>query len=239
MKDTLKKLAPADSSVGKFLRFFLVRLPTVVRSRIDKKRSERELNRFCENTKSVFFVQIGANDGATYDPVFERVRKFGWQGLLVEPIPDVFKKLVENYSAHPGLIFENCAVSDQEELRNFYTIPGHSKLSSFLPEVVEKATQWLGLPKEVIQNFKVQCLPPSRLFEKHRISRIDLLLIDTEGFDYEILKRIDLNRFQPQIIMYEEAHLQPKDRKACRSMLQNNGYRLFCYWGDVMGVKLQ
>ena len=35
------------------------------------------------------------------------------------------------------------------------------------------------------------------------IESIDLLLIDTEGYDYQILMSIDFNKFKPKIIRFE------------------------------------
>lgn len=39
------------------------------------------------------FVQIGANDGTGDDPVQRHVFEDGWVGVLVEPLPDMFKRL--------------------------------------------------------------------------------------------------------------------------------------------------
>ena len=47
--------------------------------------------------KDFFFVQIGANDGFKADPIYLYVRKYGWKGILVEPVSYIFEKLKENY----------------------------------------------------------------------------------------------------------------------------------------------
>jgi hypothetical protein len=43
----------------------------------------------------------------------------------------------------------------------------------------------------------------SQLLQDYEITEIDLLLIDTEGYDYEILMGIDLNNLRPRIIRFE------------------------------------
>ncbi|HET6992529.1 MAG TPA: hypothetical protein VFJ43_14445, partial [Bacteroidia bacterium] len=56
------------------------------------------------------FVQIGSNDGKKNDPLHSYIRKNGWKGILVEPDPANFKKLVSYYSQVNGLIFENLGI---------------------------------------------------------------------------------------------------------------------------------
>ena len=41
---------------------------------------------------------------------------------------------------------------------------------------------------------------------KHRVSRVDLLQVDCEGYEYEILKMFDLQRFNPSLVNYESVH---------------------------------
>ena len=41
--------------------------------------------------------------------------------------------------------------------------------------------------------------------------------IDTEGYDLEVLRLIDLARWQPSLVMYEHMHLDDEGRAAARS----------------------
>ncbi|MDP2593822.1 MAG: hypothetical protein Q8P36_00575 [bacterium] len=52
---------------------------------------------FSRVSKDFFFVQIGAHDGVHGDPIHEYVVKYNLAGVVVEPQPDVFKKLLETY----------------------------------------------------------------------------------------------------------------------------------------------
>src|SRR4051812_3099016 len=61
-------------------------LPTVT------KRIQRELAKRDE----VFFVQIGSNDGKRNDPIHDlAIGNESWNGLFVEPVPQLFEKLKE------------------------------------------------------------------------------------------------------------------------------------------------
>jgi hypothetical protein len=52
-----------------------------------------------------FFVQIGANNGVTDDPIRQFLIKYHWHGVLVEPQPRVFQQLLKNYEPEEQLVF--------------------------------------------------------------------------------------------------------------------------------------
>ncbi len=45
---------------------------------------------------------------------------------------------------------------------------------------------------------------------KYKIKRIDLLQIDTERYDYDIIKQIDFSLIKPRMICYETHNLTGK-----------------------------
>jgi hypothetical protein len=61
----------------------------------------------------VGFVQVGAFDGRTNDPIHDLVRRHGWRGVLVEPQPEPFARLRETYAGVDGLVLVNAAVAEQ------------------------------------------------------------------------------------------------------------------------------
>jgi len=65
---------------------------------------------FSRRTQNFFFIQIGAHDGRKDDPIYELVQRNRWSGILVEPQPDVFQRLKENYAGFSGLAFEQAAI---------------------------------------------------------------------------------------------------------------------------------
>lgn len=74
-----------------------------------------------------FFVNIGANDGVVADPIYPFIHKYGWRGIAVEPVPYVFEQLRQNYDGLEGVILENAAVSDRQEVL-FYIEQGSGSL---------------------------------------------------------------------------------------------------------------
>jgi hypothetical protein len=50
-----------------------------------------------------FFVEVGAMDGIAHDALHKHIiSNPDWTGVLVEPLPDMFKKLRNNYKDYPG-----------------------------------------------------------------------------------------------------------------------------------------
>jgi hypothetical protein len=61
-----------------------------------------------------------------------------------------------------------------------------------------------------------------------------VLVIDTEGFDYQIIRQVDFKRIHPDIIVYEHKHLSRQDALACRQLLQKQGYALEKHLGNTL-----
>ena len=62
------------------------------------------------------------------------------------------------------------------------------------------------------------------------VSGLQVLVIDTEGFDYEVLKQIPFERLRPAVVLWERKHLYARKHLAADWM------RRHCYavkWFDV------
>lgn len=178
-----------------------------------------------------FFVQIGAADGIAGDPLRPFILKYHWKGIFVEPVTQLFHRLIDHYREKDGFIFENVAISEREEVRDFYRIENKEELpywcqglGSFFPEAVLKHTKKIPNLKDYLIVEKVHCIPLRNLFKKHHVTRIDLLQTDTEGYDSEILKQVDFGLLRPKIIRYESRHLTEEAQKDCLRLLRQHGY---------------
>jgi len=60
----------------------------------------------------------------------------------------------------------------------------------------------------VSRKSKVNTATFDQLTEKYNFSEINFLCIDTEGFDYEVLKFFNFEKFQPEVILYESKTLE-------------------------------
>lgn len=189
-----------------------------------------------------FFIQIGANDGDMRDHLRGFILRHGWRGILVEPVPAYCARLRANYRGHPGLVIEELAIAASEERRELFRIrdevphlPDWCRgLASFHLEVVRKHRFVVPDLDAYIVREEVRCLPLERLLEKHRVERLDLLSVDTEGHDYEVIKQIDFGTLRPGIVLYEHRHLKRPDRADCERLLRAHGYRLASRLGNTL-----
>ncbi|MFZ5630202.1 MAG: FkbM family methyltransferase [Spirochaetota bacterium] len=187
------------------------------------------LRNFAQKRRNVFFVQIGSNDGMTGDPLHSLIRNHEWRGLLVEPLPEIFADLQANYSGAPGLAFENSVISAKSGKTPLYTLQdfnGHncSQVSSLVFEVISKQKEHMPDFADRFTLRYVNSMTMNELLAKHAIENIDLLHIDAEGYDAEILRMLDFDRFQPSAILFESEHLSSDTYRKCLTMLKQNGY---------------
>lgn len=195
------------------------------------------------HTPDFFFMQIGASDGRSSDPIHDLVKRYHWRGLLVEPQPIAYHQLLETYRDEPQLCFENVAVGYRDGTETLYAVKREGtrfpywyyQIASLQQETVLGALHhWKYVQKDAIpgrvEDLIEELSLPSRtvtsLLDQHQIEKIDLLVIDTMGFDFEILKMFPFDRLKPAIIHFEHNHLSSIDKAACLSYLAELGYSL-------------
>jgi FkbM family methyltransferase len=193
------------------------------------------------NPSDIFFVQIGAHDGLHLDPVRPYVKKYHWKGLLVEPQPAIYQQLVANYADEPQLVFENSAIAQQDGVASLFTfkqdgiLPGHTTM---LASFHRNALVYNGHDyKGEIEELKVPTLSFDSLLAKHGVTDFDFLQIDTEGFDYEIIRMLEASSARPAVIHFESAFLNPVFQFKCGEALHRMGYRALTIGIDTVAYR--
>lgn len=185
-----------------------------------------------------FFVQVGANDGAMMDPLRKQVLSSRWRGLVIEPVPQLFAQLERNYAAAAGRVRAvNLAIATQDGELPFYHLadrPGLPSLpdwvaglGSFRRDVVLKHADRIPQLERYLSEIQVPAVTWRTLCQRHGVERIDVLVTDTEGYDFEIIRQVDFTRHRPLLLIYEHHHFDDDTRKACHALLHANGYTLF------------
>jgi FkbM family methyltransferase len=183
--------------------------------------------------QDVFMVQIGSNDGKTYDPLYPLLmRNPTWGALLVEPVPFLFQRLRETYGPASRFRFANVAVGESDGHRPLYYLdPAARSTLSDLPPWYEQIgsfdrahiTKHFGAKYDAfLVELQVPVFSLGRLLEHHQVGRMDLLHIDAEGHDWRVLRQLDLKRHRPEVILFEHCHLADETRAAARTFLAND-----------------
>jgi FkbM family methyltransferase len=200
------------------------------------------------------FVEIGSNDGSQHDHLRAYILDREWTGVMVEPVPYVFERLRRNYEGIDRVALENVAIGERDgELPFHYledaseverrVLPGwYDGIGSFSREAVLSHARHIPDLERRLVSRPVPTLTFESLCERHGIGRLDLLLVDTEGYDWQILQQLDLARRRPQLLVYEHYHLGPAEQEECAEHLRAHGYGIlaegfdtFCLADEVGG----
>ena len=179
---------------------------------------------------------IGANDGPSTDPIFPLMQEHPeWRGTFVEPVPYLFAKLKKNYAGKAHCTFVNAAVSTAAGALKFHYVSPQARLDhpefptwveqlgTFDKKIITDALD--GRLEPYIAEAEVEAVTLRELLARAQITAIDVLLIDTEGHDWKILQQLDLQQFQPGVILFEYCFLSPEDRAAACRFLEG-AYRI-------------
>jgi len=165
------------------------------------------------------FVDVGARDGLKRSNTYILEKDPGWNGICIEPHPELFKMLIKNRQA-TNL---NVAVADVDEggetleFAMFKERPfGHSGLV----EIDYKNLDDLKDHEHEI--IKVKCLPLKKILRDNRISRVDVLDIDVEGAEASVIRSIDFTECHFNLISIEGT--KPEIEK----ILFAKGFRILC-----------
>lgn len=206
----------------------------------------RTLDALCMDRSPVTFVQVGSNDGIVADPLREFIVRGDFRGVLVEPVPYLFERLVQTYREAPGISLENVAVAMENGERDFYYLrpsddptlpPWYDKLGSFQREVILRNLDVIPSIPELLVSIRVKCQTLKHICERHSMARPDLIHIDAEGYDFEIIKSIDFSTIGPTVLLYEHKHLGIRGRLECRAYLSRQGYDTLEVGDDTLCVR--
>ena len=195
------------------------------------------------SSHDISFVQIGANDGVKNDPINEFILKNNWKGILVEPMPLFYEKLLKNYSNQINLKFENVGIADKSGDLDFYYLPAKFNEPDWIQQIGTFSLDSIKLNLEgfdhllsEITSKKIKVITIDELVKKHSVTNLDLVVIDAEGFEYKILSNINKLGFLPTYIFFEWGSMTKEDFNNCVKLLASSGYKLFQSGGDILAM---
>jgi FkbM family methyltransferase len=212
------------------------------RDRVRRRQLERRLagprllSAFAEIHPAAHFVEVGSNDGEQHDHLRPYILERAWRGIMVEPVPYVFERLQRNYEGIDRVKLENAAIADRDGTQSFYYLVAatpvererlpdwYDGIGSFSREALTShATHIPDIEQRIVQA-DVDAITFDTLCRRNAMESVDLLLIDTEGYDAQILGAIDLGRWAPTLIVYEHYHLTADARATCAARIRACGY---------------
>jgi len=187
--------------------------------------------RMFESRPEFTFIQVGAFDGITRDPLRKYIDKCGWSGVLVEPQARAASRLRELYRGNNRVVIIQAALDRESGSRTLFTVESEAApawtggLASFQSESIVKHSNLVHGLEAMLREETVNCIPFENVLDHLPSEQLDLLQIDAEGADADILSLFPFSRVRPAIIHWEIKHLSKIQREDCLDRLAVFGYR--------------
>ena len=137
--------------------------------------------------------------------------------LLVEPVPHNISAINENLKEFKNIHLEPVAVSSVRETKDFFFVKSTSinklkkhwasGIGSFNKNhLLNHRTKRFLIEEDDIDKIPIKTVKFEDLIDKYSITEIDKILIDIEGYEYEILRDMDLKKVRINSILFEYKH---------------------------------
>ena len=146
-----------------------------------------------------FYIDVGAHNPFRFSNTAFFYRR-GWSGINIEPTPDLIPAFHRHRRRDINL---NIAISNSNEHLTFYMFdePALNSFDAQISEFRDQTTRYKIIDKVKVQTYKLAEVLDKNLEVNQRI---DFLTIDAEGFDFEILKSNNWDKYRPQYILVEQ-----------------------------------
>ena len=137
--------------------------------------------------------------------------------LLVEPVPHNISAINENLKEFKNIHLEPVAVASVRDTKDFFFVKATSinklkkhwasGIGSFNKNhLLNHRTKRFLIEEDDIDKIPIKTVKFEDLIEKYSITEIDKILIDIEGYEYEILRDMDLKKVRINSILFEYKH---------------------------------
>ncbi len=168
-------------------------------------------------------VDVGAHDGITFSNSYNFINK-GWNAICIEANPFIYKKLKSNLKNFELVKTLNLACSNYNGKSELFI--GQDGDKGLLSTLCKDNNSWFNYARS---NKKI-LVPVSTLekvLDRNNIpSDFSILLVDTEGMDFEVLKGLNFKKYSPRIIVTEEYKHNIKKHNKKYQLLKSNNYKL-------------
>lgn len=192
-------------------------------------------------------VKIGANDGYLDDPTAQYLsRRPNVRCVFVEPVPHLLARAQQRWGIDPRFTYVQAAINDGHPAEFHYVDAAAKQQLSDLridPDLIGSFDRQHILKHPdgerlapFIRTLRVEGMSLESLFQSTKLTRLDILHVDAEGWDWRILSQLDLNRWQPAYILFEHIHLTAEERAEARSRL-SPGYGFEAFGTDWLWTR--
>lgn len=130
--------------------------------------------------RNLVFIDVGANKGDYIKLILDNNKDNSNQILAFEPGSEIFNYLQSRYDQQ-NIHLYNAACGEKTEVRYFYSDGNGGEFSSLYQSAITNSMKKNN-------RTKVRVVKLDDIISKHKLKKIHLLKIDTEGSEFEVLK---------------------------------------------------
>tara|TARA_B100001057_G_C22637263_1_gene866758 strand:+ start:218 stop:856 length:639 start_codon:yes stop_codon:yes gene_type:complete len=144
------------------------------------------------NYENGFFIECGANDGVDQSNTWYFEKNLNWSGILIEPLNKQFCELKKNRSKKNK--FFNLGLCSSENENTLFIEDDDLKSKSCIED-----------NKKIKSNIKsVNSITLTRILDEISAPNlIDFFSLDVEGFEYQVIKGINFNKYNFKYFLIE------------------------------------
>jgi FkbM family methyltransferase len=173
---------------------------------------DKKLDNLFQHKEGGFFIELGANDGLSQSNTAMLEFERNWNGILIEPSLSSHILCKKN---RPNSISLNYACVSNEFTEDFILGDFNGGLMASVGGLrVNNQSHVIQVPAITLEKIIDQHAPDKQ---------IDLLSLDTEGYELNILKGLNLNKYRPSCMLIE---VYTKDYDELVKYLGDNNYSL-------------
>lgn len=215
------------------------------------------INEYSCSHRDVRFLQVGANDGITWDPFHYFIRRDAWHGVVIEPQREVFEhRLSRTYGDAPGIRLLNVAVDVTDGSRPLYryafsasrwatglaSFDRAALIANFDSDYIQDNIRREGLtvsrdPDVYLTAEPVPCVSFASLIDSLKLERLDFLITDVEGHDVQIIDTFPLDVLRPANIVFELPPAMTAGLAALVAKLRATGYAVLLAKKDAIAMR--
>jgi FkbM family methyltransferase len=152
-------------------------------------------------------VDVGAYDGKTLSNCYGLILR-GWSALLIEPVNEHFQKLLENLEHRQNCTFRNVALGASLGSGVIFKA---GALSTLNPDLIEEYKKFDWSKNAIEGDDQRVDISTLDIELKHFLGdkSLDLLIIDTEGYETQVMEGFTISEWKPKMLIIELADFHP------------------------------